>query len=127
MSVLLEVEIQRKILTLTLLKLVTFIATSQRVPSLLILLTGGRSAVPYVPIFHCTPNMLKAARRLELHSKERTEQSVRQKQIGEILPPLNLLLPQLYIVLLPPEFYFMLTQLSASCPSCKKKNLKATD
>lgn len=51
-SVLLEVEIQRKILTLTLLKLVTFIATSQRVPSLIILLTGGRSAVPYVPIFH---------------------------------------------------------------------------
>lgn len=71
--------------------------------------------------------MLKAARRLELHSKERADQSVQQKKIGEIIFPLNLLL-QLYIVLLPPEFYFMLTQLSASCPSCKKKkNLKATD
>lgn len=52
--VLLEMEIQQKILTLNQSQMETFITISQRVPSLLILLTGGWSAVPHVPIFHCS-------------------------------------------------------------------------
>lgn len=52
--VLLDVEMQQKILTLNQLKRETFVATSQRAPSLLILLTGGWSAVLCVPVSHCS-------------------------------------------------------------------------